>query len=771
MHRITTFEYTTPEIATKLPARSSDIQSILKTRFGFDQFLPLQEEIVSNVMSGNDSLVLMPTGAGKSLCYQLPALCRDGYTMVVSPLIALMKDQVDALRANGIAAAFVNSTLSPEQNEQILADTASGEVKILYVAPERIATGRFRNFLKAQPPSLIAIDEAHCISEWGHDFRPDYRNLKNLRQNLSNIPLIALTATATEVVRRDIADQLRLEDSKWFVSSFNRPNLAYSVRPKTRAFDSLVGLLNTHKNESAIIYCFSRKETDNLAYDLAERGFSAAAYHAGLDTVLRRETQERFIKDEVEIIVATIAFGMGIDKPDVRLVVHYNLSKSLEGYYQETGRAGRDGLPSECVLFYTFGDRVKQDFFINQIEDPSERENASEKLSAMVEYSELRTCRRRYMLSYFGDESPVGTSASDSGIGTEESTGCGGCDVCLATKEEFDATEISQKILSAIIRTGERFGAKHVVDVLRGSRAKRIRELEHDQLSVHGIASDVPDEELRETIGLLQDEGLIAISSGEYRTLAVSSAGRSFLNNRDSITLARMPVLLEPSANITMDEGSNGKNLDFDRDLFAELRALRKQVAHERDVPAYVIFGDVALREMAYYMPNSLDSFSTISGVGTTKLNQFGERFLETIIDYCDQHDLLPREKIGVPRRKRRNSSRKTSANGRPSLSRSLNETKRLFTEGFNVDEIATERGLASKTIVSHLEKIARAEPEFNLEQLLPTPDKIEIIQNALKADGSGYLAPIKEELGDDYSYEEIRMVRLQMERDLEPVE
>ncbi|MBT4125343.1 MAG: DNA helicase RecQ [Chloroflexi bacterium] len=749
----------------------TDILSILKTRFGFDQFLPLQEDIVSNVMSGNDSLVLMPTGAGKSLCYQLPALCRDGYTMVVSPLIALMKDQVDALRANGIAAAFVNSTLSPEENEQILTSTANGEIKILYVAPERIATGRFRNFLKAQPPSLIAIDEAHCISEWGHDFRPDYRNLKNLRQNLPDISLIALTATATEEVRRDIAEQLQLVDSKWFVSSFNRPNLAYSVRPKQRAFDSLVGLLNKHKNESAIIYCFSRKETENLAYDLAQQGFSAAPYHAGLETSLRRETQERFIKDEVEIIVATIAFGMGIDKPDVRLVVHYNLSKSLEGYYQETGRAGRDGLPSECVLFYTYGDRVKQDFFINQIEDPTEREHASDKLSAMVEYSELRTCRRRYMLSYFGDESPVNAAVARSNDANEESAGCGGCDVCVSVKEEFDATEISQKILSTIIRTGERFGAKHVVDVLRGSRAKRIRELEHDQLSVHGIAADLTDDELKETVGLLQDEGFITITPGEYRTLAVSSLGRTFLNNRDTLTLSRMPMAIEQPTNLSLGDSSDSNNLDFDPNLFAELRLLRKQIADERNVPAYVIFGDVPLREMAYYMPNSLDSFSAISGVGTNKLNKFGERFIETIVDYCKQHDLSPREKIGAPRRKRRKSSRKATANGRPTLSRSLNETKRLFTEGFSVDEIATERGYASKTIVSHLEKIAHAEPDFNLEQLLPAPDKIEIIQNALKADDSGYLSPVKEKLGDDFSYEEIRMVRLHMERELEPAE
>jgi ATP-dependent DNA helicase RecQ len=743
---------------------TTDILSVLKSRFGFDGFLPLQEEIVSNVIAGNDSLVLMPTGAGKSLCYQLPALCRDGYTMVVSPLIALMKDQVDSLQANGIPAAFVNSTLSPEENEQVLSRTATGEIKILYVAPERIATSRFRNFLTTAPPSLIAIDEAHCISEWGHDFRPDYRNLKNLRQSLSGIPVIALTATATEEVRRDIADQLQLENSKWFVSSFNRPNLAYSVKPKQRAFESLLKLINRYKNESAIIYCFSRKETENVAHDLAERGISAAPYHAGLDNALRRSTQERFIKDEVDLIVATIAFGMGIDKPDVRLVVHYNLPKSLEGYYQETGRAGRDGLPSECVLFYTYGDRLKQDYFINQIEDPEEREHASYKLSAMVDYSELRTCRRKYMLRYFGDETDVNASAGNPDGATDEK-GCGGCDVCLAVKEDFDATEIAQKILSAVIRTGERFGVKHVVDVLRGSKAKRIRDLEHDQLSVHGIASDIPDQELREIFGLLQDAGLIVVATGEYRTLYVSQAGRSFLNTRKSLKLSRIPQVAEDRTSVLVDERSSVNNLDYDLDLFAVLRALRKEISEERNVPSYVIFGDVALREMAYYMPNSLDTFGSITGVGTTKLDQFGERFTVLITEYCEQNDLSPRVISGLPPRKHKRSSKKTSKDRKPSTSRSLNETKRLFNEGFSIGEIASERGITTKTIVTHLEKIGRADPGFNLEHLLPTDERFSEIEAALSSNKSGYLTPVKEELGDGFTYEEIKMVRLHIER------
>ena len=421
-----------------------DLRRILKTRFGYDDFRPMQLEIIGNVMAGRDSLVLMPTGGGKSLCYQLPALCLDGLTLVISPLIALMKDQVDALRSNGIAAAYINSSVPPHEVSGIYAAARAGRLKLLYVAPERLAVGGFDEFLRGLRVDQLAIDEAHCISEWGHDFRPDYRNLRTLRARFPRTPVMALTATATAKVRDDIAEQLMIPEARRFISSFNRENLTYIVRPKRRPFDHLVHRLRRHADGASIVYCLSRDGTERLASKLSHHGLPAFPYHAGLEPSVRRDTQERFIRDETRIVVATIAFGMGIDKPDVRLIAHYDLPKTLEGYYQETGRAGRDGLPSECVLYFSAGDRAKFTRFIDEIEDSAERDRAHQKLDQMIAYGESRTCRRAFVLRYFGE--------------TYDKTDCGGCDVCLAERETFDATEVAQMVLSAVIRTGERFG-------------------------------------------------------------------------------------------------------------------------------------------------------------------------------------------------------------------------------------------------------------------------------------------------------------------------
>jgi ATP-dependent DNA helicase RecQ len=470
-------------------AEKTSLLTHLKTHFGFDQFRPLQEEIIRCVISRRDAFVLMPTGGGKSLCFQLPALIMPGLTLVISPLISLMKDQVDALKADGIQAEFINSTLTPAEINEIQTKARQGKIKILYVAPERLIMAGFQPFLQELHVSLIAIDESHCISEWGHDFRPDYRNLKSLRNIFPQVPVMALTATATQKVREDIICQLSLQKAKTFISSFNRPSLFYSVLPRKNSYDQLIDILEKHRNESAIIYCFSRRDTENLAADLCREGFTALPYHAGLEIEARKTNQEKFIRDEVQIIVATIAFGMGIDKPVVRLVIHYHLPKSIEGYYQETGRAGRDGLPSQCILFYSHPDTVKQLYFIRQIENDHERQNAYQKLDQMVEYCELATCRRHYLLVYFGED--------------YQHAICEGCDVCFSPTEEIDATIISQKILSAIIRTGQQFGINYIIDILRGSKNRKIFERNHHQLSVYGIVNDFSKEDLRWIINQL----------------------------------------------------------------------------------------------------------------------------------------------------------------------------------------------------------------------------------------------------------------------------
>lgn len=609
-----------------------DIRQVLKARFGFDEFRPLQAEIISSVLAGQDTLVLMPTGGGKSLCYQLPALCFDGLTLVISPLIALMKDQVDALRTNGIEAAFINSSVPPHEVGSIYAAARAGRLKLLYVAPERLAVAGFDEFLRGLRVDQVAIDEAHCISEWGHDFRPDYRNLRTLREMFPRIPAMALTATATAKVRDDIAEQLMIPEARRFISSFNRENLTYIVRPKRRPFDHLVQKLRRHADGASIVYCLSRDGTERLASKLSHHGLSALPYHAGLDPTVRRDTQERFIRDEARIIVATIAFGMGIDKPDVRFIAHYDLPKTLEGYYQETGRAGRDGLPSECVLYFSAGDRAKFTRFINEIEDPAERERAHQKLDQMIAYGEARTCRRAFVLGYFGE--------------AYDRPNCGGCDVCLAERETFDATEIAQKVISAVIRTGERFGPAHVINVLQGSRARRVLDLGHDQLSVHGIARGFDRDELKEIVGLLEDEGLLQRSPDKFATVSVTAAGHDFLRRGETLSLSRIkraapddhtgPRDLPAPADVSR---IGGEPFGFNRDLFEQLRDLRGALAQSRDLPPYMIVGDQTLQEMATFFPRTRDGLAHISGVSRAKLEDFGDAFLNAIRTYADAQD------------------------------------------------------------------------------------------------------------------------------------
>ncbi|MEW6659981.1 MAG: DNA helicase RecQ [Thermodesulfobacteriota bacterium] len=706
--------------------------NLLKTHFGFDQFRPLQEEIIRGAMAGRDSLVLMPTGGGKSLCFQLPALLLPGLTLVISPLISLMKDQVDALRANGVAAAFINSTLTRGEIVKIQTDAHQGKIKILYAAPERLILPEFQLFLQKIKVSLLAIDESHCISEWGHDFRPDYLHLKMLRDLFPGVPVMALTATATKRVREDIIHQLALEKAKLFISGFNRPNLFYTVLPKRGSYGQLLEILKEHPQEAAIIYCFSRKDTENLAADLRGEGLKALPYHAGLESEERRTNQERFIRDEVQIIVATIAFGMGIDKPDVRLVIHYHLPKSLEGYYQETGRAGRDGLPSRCILFYSAADAMKQQYFIKQIEDETERKNAYRKLDQMVAYAELTTCRRQHLLAYFGEDYP-----------REK---CDGCDICLSPPAEFEATIISQKIMSAIIRTGERFGMHHIIDVLLGSKNKNILERDHHRLSVYGIVDDFSKEDLRRIINQLVSRNLIDRRGEEYPVLALSPQGQDFLRRRQKICLPRHISLAK------LSPARDAVDREYDRELFEKLRVLRKQIADAQGVPPFVVFGDLALRQMAAYLPQSEGNFARISGVGEQKLKQYGQIFTEVIQTHAQEKNLpeknIPGTRSPMSRRVKREGS-------------TYQETKKLVQQKMSIEEMAATRGLAATTIAAHIEKLAAAGEEIDLAYLRPRPERFAKIKAAFEQSGGLALSPVKEMLGEDFSFEEIRIARL----------
>ena len=720
---------------SRQPMNSAAPLSILKSRFGYDSFLPLQEEIIDNVLARRDGLVLMPTGGGKSLCYQLPALIFDGVTLVISPLIALMKDQVDTLNATGIPARFINSSLPASEIRNVQTQVWRGQTKILYVAPERLSLPGFRSFLHNIDLSLIAIDEAHCISEWGHEFRPDYRNLRQLRQDFPDVPVIALTATATKPVREDIIVQLGLQRGEVFLSSFNRANLSYSVRPKSGSLGVIMSLLQQRVGQSAIIYCSLRQETEDIAEELNAQGMSARPYHAGLDGEVRRRTQEDFIRDRVPIIVATIAFGMGIDKPDIRLVVHYSLPKSLEGYYQETGRAGRDGLPGECVLFYSYSDKVKQDYFIERIDDETERDSARQKLLKMVEFAQLPTCRRRFILEYLGEQ------------WTEEN--CGGCDVCLRSGEEFDATEIAQKILSAVIRTGEKFGANHVIQVLSGSRVKRVLELGHDRLSVYGIAKDFGAPQLRDIIGQLQARGLLGRTEGQFPTLAVTPNGREFLKRRQEISL------LAPTDQHGSRPSQSGSTVEYDENLFEALRSLRKRLADARDVPAFVVFGDVSLRHMAATSPLSLEEFSRISGVGKVKLEQYGQDFLEVIRSHVKVNGLPNRGNI-VP----------TDQKPKRRLGSTYDATRELQSKGLSISQIAQRRDLAETTIVAHLELIVAQGVHLDIEHLMPSEERLHGIEEAFNVCGISILKPAWEFLGTEYTYDELRLVRMYLRQE-----
>jgi ATP-dependent DNA helicase RecQ len=590
---------------------------ILRDIFGYQSFRPKQRDAIADLLAGRDCFVLMPTGGGKSLCYQIPALIRSGVAIVVSPLISLMKDQVDALRANGVAAAFYNSSLGSQEAWQVLAKLHAHEIDLLYLAPERLMHEDFIQRLSDIDIALIAIDEAHCVSQWGHDFRPEYTRLSALREHFPQVPLIALTATADSQTRKDIIQVLGLEHCRHHISSFDRPNIRYSVLEKHQPFQQLTRFMEKYSGEAGIVYALSRKRVEQVAEKLKQHGVKAAAYHAGLSADVRVDVQEAFLRDDLNVVVATVAFGMGIDKPNVRFVVHYDLPKNIEAYYQETGRAGRDGLPAEALLLSGTQDMVTARRLIEQGGSEMQRRIEIHKLNAMISFSEAQICRRKVLLNYFGEV-------------REEA--CGNCDICLDPPEVFDATEDAQKALSCVYRLNQGFGVKYVVDVLRGADSERIRARHHDQLSTYGIGAEKSEEEWGAIFRQLIHRGFLHQDVANYAVLKLTPLARPLLRGEMELALAKPRV----RARAKTVRKRRGKHMDalYDEALFEKLRALRKSLAGELNVPAYIVFGDATLIEMSQRKPMDMEAMLEVSGVGQAKLERFGAAFLKAVREH-----------------------------------------------------------------------------------------------------------------------------------------
>ena len=602
-------------VAEVSPAPSAAAQ-VLRDVFGYQSFRPGQAAIIERALHGRDNLVIMPTGGGKSLCYQVPALLLPGLTLVISPLISLMKDQVDQLRANGVAAACLNSTLSREEQLQVMQDARSGVLKLLYVSPERLLTGGLQQQLAQWPLSLLAVDEAHCISQWGHDFRPEYRALGEIKQRFPQLPVMALTATADDTTRQDIVRHLALTDYDLHLGSFDRPNIRYTLVEKFKPAEQLLRYVQEQRGKSGIIYCNSRTKVEDAAQRLKARGLSAAAYHAGLTTERRSDVQEAFQRDDLQIVVATVAFGMGINKPNVRFVVHFDIPRNIESYYQETGRAGRDGLPAEAVLFFDPADMVWLRRMLEEKEPGPVRDVETHKLNAMGAFAEAQTCRRLVLLNYFGES---------------RQEPCGNCDICLDPPKRYDGLEDAQKALSCIYRVGQRFGLGYVVEVLRGAQSQRIRDHGHDKLSVYGVGRDHSHEHWVSVLRQLIHLGFVTQNIALHSALQLTEAARPLLRGEVSLQLAQPRVTLGKLR-------SSAKTLlsHYDRQLFAKLRKLRKSIADEEGIPPYVVFNDATLQEMAEQMPTTARDMLSVNGVGQRKLERFGSPFLHLIREHID---------------------------------------------------------------------------------------------------------------------------------------
>jgi ATP-dependent DNA helicase RecQ len=730
---------------------------LLRSVFGYDSFRGEQEEIIDHLVSGGDALVLMPTGGGKSLCYQIPALVRSGIGIVVSPLISLMQDQVDALLQFGVKAAFLNSSLEPRKMWQVEQQMLRGELDLVYVAPERLMTDRFLQLLTNSKISLFAIDEAHCVSQWGHDFRPEYLQLEILHQRFPDVPRIALTATADAPTRRDIVEQLGLARARIFVTGFDRPNIHYQVVQKQNARAQLLSLLKTrHTFDAGIVYCLSRKKVEEVAEWLVEQGWDALPYHAGLDSSVRQRNQDRFLREEGVIMVATVAFGMGIDKPNVRFVIHLDMPKSLEGYYQETGRAGRDNLPATAWMAYSLADVVMLRQMVDNSEaDEQHKRIEQRKLKAMLAYCETTACRRQVLLNYFGEPYMAP---------------CDNCDNCLEPQETWDGTEAAQKALSCVYRTGQRFGVAYLIDVLLGKETERIIRFRHDKISTFGIGTEMTQHEWHSVFQQLLARGLLTADL-DHGSLKLTEESRAVLNGKQKIEFRKetRPGKKEKKEKKKKEKEERTEPHKVDgmaeEALWVALKARRKELANKQGVPPYIIFGDNTLLEMIRYRPQRLEDLGSISGIGALKLERYGEIFLEILLSHAAQYGLpdnlppLPRSTTPPPK------SPKPKLEG---LSETASTTLEMFRRGMSVEGIASVRELKPTTVCMHL-AAAIEEGKLALREVVSVGEddirKIKDTVLSLPKEEQRFLRPLYEALQEKYDYNLLRCVVADMAR------
>jgi len=713
-----------------------ELKAKLKEHFGYTSFRGNQEPVIKNILGGRNTFVIMPTGAGKSLCYQLPAMIKDGLAIVISPLIALMKNQVDQLNAYGIHARFLNSTLSKSEITRLKKDCVNGIVKLLYVAPESLNKEENISFLQKVTISFVAIDEAHCISEWGHDFRPEYRKIKTMIAQLGDMSVIALTATATPKVQLDIQKNLQMEEADVFISSFNRKNLYYEVRPKKETKKQLIRFLKEHKGKSGIIYCLSRKKVEEIAQLLNVNGFSAAPYHAGLDPDVRMKNQDDFLNEEKDIIVATIAFGMGIDKPDVRFVIHYDVPKSLEGYYQETGRAGRDGLEGLCLMFYSHNDLNKLEKF-NKDKSVQERENARVLLQEMEFYAESPVCRRRQLLHYFGEEFML--------------PNCGSCDNCVHPRERYDGTEAVKIVLEAARQTNERFGLNHLINVIRGTEDEYVKSYGHFDLPIYSKGDDQSEDHWKSVIRQALIYQYLEKDIENIGVLKLTEKGKKFLVKPHPIELARdhdFTTTLEDEE-VASERPTTSKS--YDDKLFEMLKTLRKQVARHKNLPPYVIFQDPSLEEMATTYPTNAEDLAAVNGVGMGKVKKFGKEFLELIQKYIDDNDIETATEVVV----------KSSVNKSKIKIFIIQQIDRKV----DLEEIAESKSLTFEDLLTEIENICYSGTKLNLDyyidEVLDEHKQNQIFDYFLNSETDSLDDAMSDSNNSEYSEEEMRLMRI----------